>query len=111
VVTRWRPFGWHTDDVTKWRQIADDLAERIASGELTTPALIPSRRELVKSYGVADGTVKRALEYLVAEGLIESVPQVGFRVTGQTAGSLAKQVATLRGDVDEMRRRLDNAGL
>jgi DNA-binding GntR family transcriptional regulator len=97
--------------VTKWQQIADDLASGIASGEYPPGALLPSRRGLVKEYEVADGTSQRALEHLVAEGLVENVPNVGYRVTGQPAGAIEARVKRLEAGQAELRQRLDDAGL
>ncbi|MGW2325704.1 GntR family transcriptional regulator [Streptomyces sp. NPDC001700] len=51
------------------RQIADDLRERIRSGELSPGARLPGEPALVRQYGVAKETARRALTLLVSEGL------------------------------------------
>lgn len=61
-----------------YRQVADDLREKITLGEIR--GQLPPRRQLAEQYGVADMTVGRALEVLKAEGLIESVPGLGVFV-------------------------------
>jgi GntR family transcriptional regulator len=62
-------------DRPKFRQIADDLREQIRSGELAAGSLLPSEAALVERYGTSQGTVRKALGVLRAEGL--TVPQSG----------------------------------
>jgi GntR family transcriptional regulator len=63
-----------------YRQIADDLREKIESGELH--GQLPTRAQLAEQYGVADMTIGRALQVLKDEGLIESVAGLGIFVAG-----------------------------
>jgi DNA-binding GntR family transcriptional regulator len=63
-----------------YRQIADDLRDKIESGQLR--GQLPTRKELAEQYGVADMTLGRALQVLKDEGLIESVPGLGIFVAG-----------------------------
>lgn len=51
------------------RQIADRLREEIRSGELAPGARLPGEPALVREYGVAKETARRALTLLVTEGL------------------------------------------
>ncbi len=65
---------------TAWRAylaIADALRARIAAGEIEPGSLLPSESALCAEYGVARNTVRRALDQLAAEGLIESLPGRG----------------------------------
>ncbi|GAB3443215.1 GntR family transcriptional regulator [Actinophytocola sediminis] len=50
----------HGSAVPLWRQVADDIAARIESGELPPGARLPAELELAEIYGVARGTVRRA---------------------------------------------------
>ncbi|GIH70374.1 GntR family transcriptional regulator [Sphaerimonospora thailandensis] len=61
----------------RYLQIADDLRRRIAGGELQPGDQIPSRAELAQRHGVAPAIASRALQILVAEGLVESRPGAG----------------------------------
>jgi GntR family transcriptional regulator len=66
-----------TGDVTssakaKYLQIADDLAAQIRSGALKPGAPVPSETELMARYGVASGTVRKAVAELRAAQLIET---------------------------------------
>ncbi|MFF4779381.1 GntR family transcriptional regulator [Microtetraspora fusca] len=64
----------------KYLQNADDLRRRIAAGEIAAGARIPSRAELAKAHNVAPPVATRALQILVAEGLVESRPGSGAYV-------------------------------
>ncbi|MFJ4667980.1 GntR family transcriptional regulator [Kitasatospora purpeofusca] len=56
----------------KYLQIAADLAARIASGGLAPGATVPSEAELMQQYGVASGTVRKAIAELRTAQLIET---------------------------------------
>ncbi|WP_049568254.1 GntR family transcriptional regulator [Streptomyces sp. SBT349] len=51
------------------RQIADRLRARISSGDLAPGDRLPGEPALVRQYGVAKETARRALTLLVSEGL------------------------------------------
>jgi GntR family transcriptional regulator len=52
-------------------RLRDDLARRIAAGEWPAETALPPEEELARRYGVAVNTLRRALEQLAREGLIE----------------------------------------
>jgi GntR family transcriptional regulator len=54
-----------------YHQLAELLSERIASGELTVGARLPSEPELSRRHGIGRPTVRQATELLVQRGLIE----------------------------------------
>jgi GntR family transcriptional regulator len=54
-------------------QIADDIANRIASGELRPGARLLSERGLAEYYGRSYQTVRRAMEVLRDRGLITTI--------------------------------------
>src|SRR5690625_1548566 len=60
-----------------WTQIADDLRAQIDDGRLGPDTRLPSTRELMDTWDVANATVQRALRALQSDGLIESVPGQG----------------------------------
>lgn len=62
-----------------YRRIADDLRDKIESGELT--GQIPTRAQLAEQYGVAYMTVDRAIRVLKDEGLVYGVAGLGVFVT------------------------------
>ncbi|MGW4813234.1 GntR family transcriptional regulator [Kitasatospora cineracea] len=56
----------------KYLQIADDLAAQIRSGALAPGNAVPSEAELMERYGVASGTVRKAVAELRTTQLIET---------------------------------------
>ncbi|MEV4481732.1 GntR family transcriptional regulator [Micromonospora coxensis] len=72
----------------KYRQIADELRERIVSGALRVGDRLPTEPQLQEQYGVSRNTVRDATALLVHEGLIESVP-------GRSGGMLVREKVTL----------------
>lgn len=53
-----------------YREIADDLAARMESGEYPAETLLPSYRELADLYSVSVTTIQQALRLLRDRGLI-----------------------------------------
>ncbi|MEU1606937.1 winged helix-turn-helix domain-containing protein [Micromonospora matsumotoense] len=66
--------------VPVYRQVANILAERIASGALASHRPIPSEAAIVQEFGVARGTARRAVAELRERGLVYTVPQRGTYV-------------------------------
>ncbi len=56
----------------KHAQLRDALAE-LAASELSPEAAIPSERDLMATYGVSRDTVRKAIDALVADGLLTRV--------------------------------------
>jgi len=61
--------------VPAYRQLAMILVGRIASGEITRR--LPSENTLMQEYGLALGTVRKALAVLREEGVIFTSPGLG----------------------------------
>lgn len=66
----------------RFAAIAADLRERLALGEFATTGTLDSEAELCARYAVSRPTVRRALEVLREEGLVESRHGAGWFVTG-----------------------------
>lgn len=60
------------------------LSEEILMGRLAPGAVLPGEVALAQRFGVAVGTVRRALADLVGEGLLARRPRVGTVVTGRS---------------------------
>jgi len=56
-----------------WRQLADILRAKIESGELPAGRIMPSENTLSQEYGLARGTVVKALDSLESAGLVERI--------------------------------------
>src|SRR4051812_50150729 len=66
----------------RFRTIADDVRERIALGDLGDSGALESEAVLGQRYGASRVTVRRALELLREQGLVESRQGSGWFVTG-----------------------------
>jgi len=60
------------------------VSEEILLGRPAPGSVLPGEVELASRFGVAVGTVRRALAALVAEGLLTRRPRVGTVVTGRS---------------------------
>lgn len=60
-----------------FRQIADDLADRIHSGEYPPDSELPSANKLAELYGVHRNTAQHALSLLRDRGLTYGIPGRG----------------------------------
>src|SRR3954470_13874034 len=61
-------------------QLAKDLRDRIARGELKPGDKLPSEHELVASYGVSRTVVREAISSLKTDGLVSAQQGVGVFV-------------------------------
>jgi DNA-binding GntR family transcriptional regulator len=75
---------------SRFRQIAEDLRERVALGEFGDQGALDSESALCARYAVSRVTVRRALETLRDQGLVESRQGSGWFVTG---GSFHQKLA------------------
>lgn len=59
------------DRLPIYQRLRDEFAARIAAGEWRPGAAMPPEAELASRHGVALGTVRKAIEQLVHEGVVE----------------------------------------
>ena len=64
----------------RYQEIATELRGRISAGEFAGGRLLPSEAQLAESCGASRVTVRRALEELHGEGLIDSRQGLGWYV-------------------------------
>jgi DNA-binding GntR family transcriptional regulator len=67
-----------------WRQLAVILRDQITSGQLT--GRLPGEKTLMQEYGLAHGTVRKAIALLREEGLVETAAGWGTYVRGSGSG-------------------------
>lgn len=96
----------------RYRTIADDLRRRVEAGEFAAGRLLPSESELSAGYEASRVTVRKALEALREEGLVDSRQGYGWFVAAdpvrQTLGRLGTIEAQLAASgVAPERRILD----
>lgn len=93
-----------------FRRIADEIARRIADGELAPGERVPSTRQISREWGVALATATKALTALRLEGLVEARPRVGTVVAaGAAAGTAAAAAAGERAAARPSRRTASGA--
>ena len=67
--------------MTRYRDLADELAALITTGTLRTGERVPSVRDLVKQHHISPATAMRAYEVLESKALIEARPRSGYYVS------------------------------
>jgi GntR family transcriptional regulator len=97
---------------TRYDQIADELRTRVEAGEYGAGKLLPSEAELSSRFGASRVTVRRALEVLRDEGLVDSRQGFGWFVATdpvrQTLGRLGTIESQLAAEgVTSARKVLD----
>lgn len=97
---------------TRYAQIADELRARVESGQYGAGRLLPSEAELSTGFDASRVTVRRALEVLREEGLVDSRQGFGWFVAAdpvrQSLGRLGTIESQLAAEgVTSERRVLD----
>jgi DNA-binding GntR family transcriptional regulator len=72
--------------VPSYRQLADQLRERITSGEIAPDGALPSITAIQQETGLAVGTIRQAIRVLTDEGTAYVVPGRGT-FAGSSGGS------------------------
>ena len=94
--------------------IADDLQARVTAGEFRAGRLLPSEAELSRTYGVSRVTIRKALEQLRADGLLDARQGFGWFVAvdplRQTLGRLGTIEAQLEALGAQPERRILDFG-
>lgn len=102
------------EDLQPYQRIVQDVKDQVRLGRLQSNDKLPSTRELADHYGVAPGTVQRALADLRTEGVVYSHQGRGSFIreaaldavadpTSQAIKRLEEQVA----DLSERLERLE----
>lgn len=86
----------HAGDEYVYVQLADILRGQIERGELPPGRMVPSARSLSEQYGIAIGSVKRAIRLLQDEGLVHTKIGRGIFVTRRPDGDGPVDSARLR---------------
>ncbi|MFF4217191.1 winged helix-turn-helix domain-containing protein [Streptomyces nondiastaticus] len=73
-----------------YMQVADHVAAQIEAGTLRPGARLAGERDLAEQYGVAIGTVRRAIQELRDRGLLVTLPAKGTFVPEQLSADDAE---------------------
>jgi GntR family transcriptional regulator len=87
-----------TGPIPLYHQLERDLQDRIAGGEFSPGDALPTEEQICAQYGVSRITVRRALDALIAHGLIVKKRGVGSFVAQRPDGIRSVRLA---GSLDE----------
>ena len=68
--------------IYEWQRVAARIEAEIAGGTLPPGAMLRGERAMAEQYGVAIGTVRRAVKDLRDRGIVVTLPHKGTFVSG-----------------------------
>jgi DNA-binding GntR family transcriptional regulator len=71
--------------VPLWRQVMEDIQTRISRGLLKPGDKLPSTREMADQYDTSPGTIRKAIDILIAMGVLRGHQGKGTYVAGETS--------------------------
>ncbi len=83
----------------RYAEIAEDLRGRLGAGDLAAGRLLPSEAELGASYDASRVTIRRALEELRADGLVEARQGVGWFAAADRLPQSLSALETIEGQL------------
>src|ERR671917_1270389 len=86
----------------RYRAIADELRRQVERGDLAAGALLPSESELSAAYEVSRVTVRKALELLRDEGLIDARQGFGWFVASGLVRQSLGRLGTIEAQLGEL---------
>ena len=89
----------------RYRDIADDLRRRVQEGEFTAGRLLPSESELSAAYKASRVTIRKALEALRHEGLVDARQGFGWFVAADTVRQPLAHLETIEAQLEAEGRR------
>jgi DNA-binding GntR family transcriptional regulator len=95
--TLWLPATPSDGDASgpKYARIKATLSRLIREGRIQPGTFLPSERELAERFNVSNITIKRALNDLAAEGVVQRKQGIGTFVVDTTAATRADAEAVL----------------
>jgi GntR family transcriptional regulator len=82
----------------RYQQIADDLRTRVAT--VDAGQVLPSESELSAEFSVSRVTIRRALEILRDEGLVDARQGFGWYVSGEPVRQHLDELGTIEGQLE-----------
>ena len=84
----------------RYHRIADEVRTRVQAGAYAAGRVLPSEAELSAEFGVSRVTIRKALEMLRDEGLVDARQGFGWFVAGETVRQPLARLSTIE---DQMR--------
>lgn len=85
---------------TRYQAIADELRTRIAAGSFAAGRLLPSESELSQTFAASRVTVRRALDVLRDEGLLDSRQGFGWFVAADPLQQSLAHLGTIESQLE-----------
>jgi len=85
----------------RYQEIAGDLRGRIAAGEFAGGRLLPSEAQLAEQFAASRVTVRRALEALHEEGLVDSRQGLGWFVAADPLRQALGRLGTIEAQLTD----------
>lgn len=85
----------------RYRTIADEIRQRISEGEFGAGRLLPSESELSGAYEVSRVTIRKSLELLRQEGLVDSRQGFGWFVAVDPVSQSLGRLGTIESQLAE----------
>jgi len=79
----------------RYQTIAGELRHRMAAGEFVPGRLLPSESELSEAYGASRVTIRKALDALRGEGLVDARQGFGWFVAGEPVRQQLGRLGTI----------------
>jgi len=92
-----------TLELQSWREVQDEIIQRIQTGAWLPGELIPKEIDLAAEFNCARATVNRALRELAEQGLLDRRRKGGTRV-------IAQPVRKAKLDIPLIRHEIENSG-
>lgn len=89
----------------RYLEIADDLRRRLGTGELAAGRVLPSESELGRAYAASRVTVRKALEVLREEGLVDARQGFGWFAAASPVEQSLGRLGTIEAQLAESGRR------
>lgn len=89
----------------RYREIATQIRSTLEAGAYAPGRLLPSESELSEEYSASRVTIRKALEDLRGEGLIDSRQGFGWFVAGETVRQPLAHLATIEGQLEAEGKR------
>jgi GntR family transcriptional regulator len=86
---------------TRYQTIAEEIRKRISDGDFSAGRLLPSEADLSADFGASRMTVRRALEQLRSDGLVDSRQGLGWFVAADPLRQSLGQLGTIESQLAE----------
>jgi K+/H+ antiporter YhaU regulatory subunit KhtT len=90
----------------RYEEIAQDIAHRVAEGELVEGSRVLGRSSLAGKYQVSPETIRRAVAILAERGIVQAVAGSGIRVVSRYAAMEYMESLRTRNTLEEGAREL-----